>query len=621
MRKTLLLLALAGIHCIASSQYSFIQDFKNGTQPDSGWTIHVGGTYSSESNSGKAIPSLMFSANNQYVETPSFKGQHSLTFWMKGSKTDSASTMQILILCNNNWHLAHKISQIPRKDSVYTIMLPDTAEKAKFEYKKSAGNVALDDIMLFQEDLFPKITNTKLIENNDVAALINIQTDNIGKLVYLVTSKDEATPNAKQIADSSLYNGIILDYGKIDITKPNSTSIVLQCLPSNTNLKAFFIIADLKDSFNIEQEPTKLEISTTDHLKSPFFKGIYKGDASTEKAIQILNPTEEAINLSNYRILVATNGKGWSFEYYFENGKSIKPDSTYLIVNTEAEFIDIEKADEITTSVLCKFSGNDAFALQKKFDNSNAWYAVDIFGNPYSSANFNMAGKKSAANKYNAIRKDSVKMGNVNWSVSAGNTEVESEWVLIPLSDYGLLPIVLPAYSPKLCFMDISADGLAAPSVDTINHTITFTTNSILNEFKLNYRLDSTAIIEPLPDSIRDYSQPVIYSIISKENEDTVKWKVIADCKKNAVANVTTENTTIYYNQQNKTLVIKQIQDEAFNYAIIYNSSGQVIKKNKLNSKNTFINIPEFSTGLYVISLINNNAKCNKSMIINNIKR
>lgn len=621
MRNKLLLLALASICRIASSQYSFIQDFKNGTQPDSGWTIHVGGTYSSESNSGKAIPSLKFSANNQYVETPSFKGQHSLSFWMKGSQTDSASTMQILILCNDNWYLAHKISQITKTDSVYTTLLPDSAEKARFEYKKSAGNVALDDIMLFQEYIFPKITNTMLIENNDVAALINIQTDNIGKISYLVTSKDETSPNAIQMADTSLYNGIILDYGKIDITKPDSTGIVLQCLPSNANLKAFFIISDLKDSFNIEQQPVKLEINTTTHLKRPFFKGIYKGDASTEKAIQIFNPTEEAINLSNYRILVAPNGKGWGFEYYFENEKSIKPDSTYLIVNAEAEFIDIEKANEITTSVLCKFSGNDALALQKKFDNSNEWYAIDIFGNPYSSANFNIAGKKSAANKYNAIRKDSVDTGNVNWPISAGDTEGDSEWKLIPLSDFGLLPIVLPSYMPKLCFIDISADEFAAPSVDTINHTVTFTINGSVDEFKLNYRLDSTAIIEPLPETISDYSKPVIFSIFSKENEDTVKWKVIVDYQKNTVANVTTENPVIYYNQQNKTLVIKQTPDEIFNYAIIYNSSGQVIKRTKLNLENSFIYIPEFSSGLYIITLLNNNVKYSKSITINIFRR
>ncbi|HEY9124349.1 MAG TPA: lamin tail domain-containing protein [Bacteroidales bacterium] len=617
MKKSLLLLALAGIYCIVSGQYSFIQDFKNGTQPETGWVIHVGGTYNSEPNSGKAIPSLMFSANNQYIETPSFKGQHSLSFWMKGNKTDSASTMQVLIFCNNNWYLAHKISQISQTGANYSFMLPDTAEKLKFEYKKSAGNVALDDIVLFAKNLFPEITYIRLTENNDVAALINIKTNNIGKITYLVTSKDEPSPNAAQIADTSLYSGKILDYGKTDITKPDSTSIVLQCLPSNSNLKAFFIVADLKDSFSIEQQPVKLGINTPERNRYPFFKGIYKGDASAEKAIQIFNPTKETINLTNYRILVATNGKGWGFDYYFENGKSIKPGSTYLIVNAGAEFIDIDKADEITTSVLCKFSGNDALALQKKFDNSNAWYIIDIFGNPYSSANFNIAGKKSAANKYNAIRKDSVDTGNVNWSVSAGNTEGDSEWELIALSDFGLLPIVLPPYMPKLSFIDISIDGIAAPSIDSINYTITFSTNGTVNDLKLNYRLDSAALIEPLPDSIRDYSQPVIYSIFSKESEDTVKWKIIVNGHKNIITNITNEKPFIYYNQQNNTLVIKQTSNENFSYAIIYNSSGQVIKKAKLNLENNFINIPKVPSGLYVIKLLKNNAKYSKSTTIN----
>ena len=127
-------------------------DFQNGTRP-SGWTFFScdadSDTYTSSSNYGRNLPSLMLDSSDDYILTETFSSPYALTFWMKGMGTDGSSSLLVEELYASSWHTVTSIQPIPTTGTTAgSFSIYNTTTQLRFSYTKSAGNLAFDDVII-----------------------------------------------------------------------------------------------------------------------------------------------------------------------------------------------------------------------------------------------------------------------------------------------------------------------------------------------------------------------------------------------------------------------------------------------------------------------------------------
>jgi len=161
-----------------------------------------------------------------------------------------------------------------------------------------------------------------------------------------------------------------------------------------------------------------------------FFSEYMEG-SSNNKALEIYNPTENDIDLSEYSIKRANNGVPWSYEETLSG--VIASEEVYVIANVDADPVILAEAD--ITSTITWFNGNDCIAL---FKNDAL---VDIIGvyqeDPITG--WEAAGTSSATLNHTLVRKPAVITGNTAWSSSAGSNQTDSEWIVYPNDTFSFL--------------------------------------------------------------------------------------------------------------------------------------------------------------------------------------
>jgi len=194
----------------------------------------------------------------------------------------------------------------------------------------------------------------------------------------------------------------------------------------------------------------------------------YIEGSSNNKALEIYNPADAAVSLDNYQIAQSANGQGWEFYHIFPEGATLAAQDVWVILNAETAptFFAPGRADEVLPfPSVVHHNGNDARAIIKvAFDDT---LFLDVFGDPNSSANFDVAGVAGAAQNHTIVRKDAVTTGNADWAASAGTNADDSEWIVYDQNTFTYLGIH-PGVAPEIARVQVihnSAD-LAADTVD-----------------------------------------------------------------------------------------------------------------------------------------------------------
>ena len=102
-----------------------------------------------------------------------------------------------------------------------------------------------------------------------------------------------------------------------------------------------------------------------------FFSEYLEG-SSNNKALELYNPTSNAISLSNYEIRRFNNGGTSPSTMTFPSSLSIPAYGTYVIANPSSASTILASAD--TTSTITYFNGDDAIVLMNGTD------TIDIIG-------------------------------------------------------------------------------------------------------------------------------------------------------------------------------------------------------------------------------------------------
>lgn len=201
----------------------------------------------------------------------------------------------------------------------------------------------------------------------------------------------------------------------------------------------------------------------TDLYFSEYIEG-----SSSNKALEIYNPTNAAIDLSNYSVERFNNG-GTSPSGTITLNGMLNAGEVYVIGNSNADAAILAQAD--TTHSITFFNGDDALTLK------NGATVIDAFGEVGVDPGSGWTVGTGATNNYTLIRKVTVNAGNTTWAGSG-----DLEWDVQPIDNFTFLG----SHTANGCGAQstdpiISFDGFStsvSESVGTITIDLTLTNQS-----------------------------------------------------------------------------------------------------------------------------------------------
>lgn len=117
-----------------------------------GWTFisTLGSVYTTEGYYGKSSPALSLSKTGTGVSSPLYDSDVlSVEMWLRGQLVNSSSTLFVEGLVGDSWVKLGDFQPQRNEGVTHTISeLPAGVRQVRFIYNKSAGNVALDDIVI-----------------------------------------------------------------------------------------------------------------------------------------------------------------------------------------------------------------------------------------------------------------------------------------------------------------------------------------------------------------------------------------------------------------------------------------------------------------------------------------
>ena len=150
--------------------------------------------------------------------------------------------------------------------------------------------------------------------------------------------------------------------------------------------------------------------SSSSELNTDLFISEYMEGSSNNKAVEIANFTGSTVNLSEYSLKKASNGKGWSSTLPLKG--QLNNRKLYVIANSNAASTIRNKAQKTDDNIL-SFNGNDAIGLFK------GKVLIDLIGNPNSSSIF---AKDKTLQRKPAIKSPNTNYTTSEWSVLSKDT-------------------------------------------------------------------------------------------------------------------------------------------------------------------------------------------------------
>ena len=176
----------------------------------------------------------------------------------------------------------------------------------------------------------------------------------------------------------------------------------------------------------------------------------YSEGSSSNKYLEIYNPTADTVSLASYAWPSVSNAPSTvgAYEYWnsFAAGAQIAPYGVYVVANPSSDLAILNYADETGTVY---FNGDDGYALVYGFEPTSpstpeigGYVVLDIVGdwNGDPGSGWEVAGVANGTKDHTLVRKCSVEQGNANdWTTSAGTNADDSEWIVLEQNDWSNL--------------------------------------------------------------------------------------------------------------------------------------------------------------------------------------
>jgi hypothetical protein len=332
------------------------EGFDSGMIAPQGWVLKVGGVYTTTSASGTAIPSIKFSSTGNYIETSEFEHADECSFFIKGYGTDSISALNIYYKAGEIWHRLDSLTHLSAVKKILIFPLPDSAEKLRFVYFKSLGNLAFDDLIVRKThgdvDTLPPVfidEHPKVVSLSDTSVLFSVSINKPGLVHFIISSENCPIPDDKELLNFGLYDSVCMIYSEtINFLQNTDTMIMINGLKPGSKYASYWLASSVNKDTALTGAHAICKFLLSKVNNNLFFSEIIRGSGNN-KAIEIFNPTEDTLSLNNYRIALSTNGEGWKTSYYnFPLGKAITPLDVFVILkaNADTSVVDFSIADD-----------------------------------------------------------------------------------------------------------------------------------------------------------------------------------------------------------------------------------------------------------------------------------
>ncbi len=174
---------------------------------------------------------------------------------------------------------------------------------------------------------------------------------------------------------------------------------------------------------------------------SDLFVSEFYSDCDDNLYVELYNPTDKAIKLNgtnNEDVFTLRRQNGTSYgtgSYEVNLIGTVQPHSTFVVCKRNSNSTITRSCDQSVDpfgnngNLFPWRKCNEAFGL---FQNG---YLIDAVGDGTTAASgsgITVAGIPNVSKDYTLIRKKHITKGNYNWANSAGTTEANSEWLLVP---------------------------------------------------------------------------------------------------------------------------------------------------------------------------------------------
>ena len=113
-----------------------------------GWTFSGVTTNYPATYFGRAAPSVKFDSTNDYVVTPAFSGGTNLQFWMRGVTSAGVGEFWVEQKIGGSWSILNVVTNPSNVGTIYSLAMAESVAQLRFTWKKSANNIALDDVIV-----------------------------------------------------------------------------------------------------------------------------------------------------------------------------------------------------------------------------------------------------------------------------------------------------------------------------------------------------------------------------------------------------------------------------------------------------------------------------------------
>ncbi|MBC8213621.1 MAG: lamin tail domain-containing protein [Candidatus Marinimicrobia bacterium] len=178
-------------------------------------------------------------------------------------------------------------------------------------------------------------------------------------------------------------------------------------------------ILDISDSY--------FSISYENQQGSDLIISEYCEGSSYNKYLEIFNPTNESINLSNYQIWKITNGGEW-FEFSLSLTGAVSSNDVYVIYHSDSDPEIVQNGDITWTQA--NWNGDDAVGLAK---NGELIDVVGVSGVAPNTA-WSVSGVENGTKDHTLVRKPEIIIGETDWSISS-----DSHWIVYSQDNFDYL--------------------------------------------------------------------------------------------------------------------------------------------------------------------------------------
>ncbi|MCK4640784.1 MAG: lamin tail domain-containing protein, partial [Candidatus Marinimicrobia bacterium] len=213
-----------------------------------------------------------------------------------------------------------------------------------------------------------------------------------------------------------------------------------------------------------------------------FFSEYIEG-SSNNKALEIYNGTDAAINLPDFRVAQSSNGGGWKYYHTFPEAATLAVGDVWVMLNsdTSPDYYAAADADEVLSyPSAVHHNGDDARGLEWTPDGGTTWHFADIIGDPNNDpgSGWDVAGVTLGTYNHTMVRKATVTSGNTDWAASAGTNATDSEWEVYDQNTFDYLGVhpgtPPPTISSVSATSDTTVEILFSKAIDvTTGETVT----------------------------------------------------------------------------------------------------------------------------------------------------